>query len=220
MADPSQDLLIAAGMTPLQRYRFLTSVIVPRPIGWLSTRSAAGVDNLAPYSFFNGIAANPMLVVAGIGSRQDGAKDTLVNIRENPAFCCNMVTEKHLQAMNLSAGDYPAGVSEFDALDIPKAEAAEVNAPYVADCPVVLECELFKEVDLEGASTSMVVGKVMAVRLGAETRELWHNDFLDVGSFRPVGRLWAGNYAFVDDIFRLERPKIDRATGEVVEPPS
>jgi len=220
MNDAPPDFRIADDMTPLQRYRFLTSVIVPRPIGWLSTRSAAGIDNLAPFSFFNGIAANPMLVCAGIGSRQDGAKDTLVNIRENPAFCCNMVTERHLEAMNLSAGDYPAGVSEFDALDVPKAEASEVNAAYVADCPVVLECRLFKEVDLEGASTSMVIGRVVAVRLGPETRELWNNDFLDVGSLRPVGRLWAGNYAFVDDIFRLDRPKIDRATGEVIEPSS
>jgi len=135
----THDFLAAADMSPRQRYRFMTSVIVPRPIGWLSTRSAAGVDNLAPFSFFNAIAANPMLVAAGIGSRPDGAKDTLANIRQTGAFCFNMVTEKHLEAMNMSAGDYPAGVSEFDAVGIAKAEAKEVDAPYVADCPVVLE---------------------------------------------------------------------------------
>jgi flavin reductase (DIM6/NTAB) family NADH-FMN oxidoreductase RutF len=217
MSDANHDFLVAADMSRRQRYRFMTSVIVPRPIGWLSTRSADGVDNLAPYSFFNGIAANPMLVVAGIGSRVDGPKDSLANIRETGAFCFNMVTERHVEAMNLTAGDHPAAVSEFDAVGVPKAHPKEVDAPYVADCPVVLECRLFKEVDLEGASTALVIGEVVAAHVSAEARELWHNDFLDVSSLRPVGRLWAGYYAFVDDIFRLDRPLIDRETGEEIE---
>lgn len=200
-------------MSPRQQYRLMTSVIVPRPIGWLSTRSAAGVDNLAPFSYFNALAADPMLVGAAIGRRADGPKDSLVNIRQTGVFCANMVTERHLEVMNRSAGDYPAGVSEFEAVGITKGQASEVDAPLVADCPVVLECRLFKEVDLGGANTTLVIGEIVAVRLGPETSGLWHNDFLDTSSFKPVGRLWAGYYSLVDDIFLLDRPKIDRETG-------
>ena len=97
---------------------------------------------------------------------------------------------------------------------MPEGQATEIDAPFVADCPVVLECRLFKEVDLGGASTTLVIGEVLAVRLGPETEELWDDDFLDVSSLKPVGRLWAGNYSLVDNIQRADRPRIDRDTGE------
>jgi flavin reductase (DIM6/NTAB) family NADH-FMN oxidoreductase RutF len=212
--ESQHDIRHADEMTASQKYRFMTSVIVPRPIGWLSTRSAAGIDNLAPFSYFNAFASEPMLVGAAIGRRGAEPKDTLVNIRETGVFCANMVTERHAAAMNRTAGDYPAGVSEFDAAGIPRAQAGSVDAPYVADCPVVLECRLFKEVELGAASTTLVIGEIVAIRLSAEMRELWHKDFLDTSSLKPVGRLWAGYYALVDGIFRLDRPRIDRETGE------
>lgn len=204
----------AADMSARQKYRLMTSVIVPRPIGWLSTRSVDDVDNLAPFSYFGAVASEPMLIAVAIGRRGDEPKDSLVNIRETGVFCANMVTERHLEAMNRTAGDYPAGVSEFDAVGIAKGEASEIDAPFVADCPVVLECRVFKEVDLGAATTSLILGEVHAVRFGPETRELWNNDFLDTSSFKPVGRLWGGYYSLVDDIFRVDRPKIDRETGE------
>lgn len=214
MPPTDRQILRAADMSPRQMYRFMTSVVVPRPIGWLSTRSAAGVDNLAPFSYFNAVASDPMLVGASIGRRHDGPKDSLVNIRDTGVFCANMVTERHLALMNQTAGDYPAGVSEFDAAGVPRAEASEIDAPFVADCPVVMECRLFKEIDLGAASTTLVIGEVVAVQLGAETRGLWNNDFLDTSSLKPVGRLWAGYYTLVEDILRIDRPRIDRETGE------
>ena len=201
-------------LSPRQKYRLLTSVVVPRPIGWLSTRSAGGVSNLAPFSYFNAFASDPMLIGASIGSRGDEPKDTLRNIRDTGVFCANMVTERHLEAMNQTAGDYPAGVSEFEAAGLEEGRADTVDAPFVADCPVVFECRLFKEVDLGHASTALMIGEVLAVRLAPETDELWHNDFLDTSSFKPVGRLWAGNYSLVEDVMRVDRPRIDRETGE------
>jgi flavin reductase (DIM6/NTAB) family NADH-FMN oxidoreductase RutF len=102
---------------------------------------------------------------------------------------------------------------------IAKAEASEVDAPYVADCPVVLECRLFKDVEVEGAHIGVIIGEVVAAHISVEARERWQNGFLDVSPFRPVGRLWAGYYAWVDEIFRLDRPVVDRATGEMIEPP-
>ncbi len=212
----SERLLHTAELSAREKYRLMTSVVVPRPIGWLSTRSAAGVDNLAPFSYFGAFSSEPMLVGVAIGHRGDEPKDSLVNIRETGAFCTNMVTERHLEVMNGTAGDYPAGVSEFEALGIGRAEASEVELSYVADCPVVFECRVFREVDLGPATTALVIGEVLAVRLSPEAASLWSNDFLDTSSLRPVGRLWAGYYSLVDDLIRVDRPRIDRETGEKV----
>lgn len=214
MPDATHEFFATADLSPRQRYRLLTSVVVPRPIGWLSTRSATGAENLAPFSYFAALASDPMTVGVSIGHRGDEPKDSLVNIRETGVFCTNMVTARHLEAMNRTSGDYPAGVSEFEAVGIPRAEAVEVAAPYVADCPVVMECRRFKEVDLGGAPNALIIGHVVAVHLSAEVRTLEGNDFYDVSSLQPVGRLWAGYYALVDEIFRTDRPRIDRQTGE------
>ncbi len=155
-----------------------------------------------------------MLIGVSIGFRGDEPKDSLQNIRETGVFCANMVTERHLEAMNATSGDYPAGISEFEAVGIDLAEASEVDAPVVADCPVVLECQLFKEVDLGAAPNSLCIGEVVAVRLGPETRGLWDDGFLDTSGWRPVGRLWAGLYSIVDRTRALDRPVVDRNTGE------
>jgi flavin reductase (DIM6/NTAB) family NADH-FMN oxidoreductase RutF len=92
--------------------------------------------------------------------------------------------------------------------------ATEVDAPLVADCPVVLECRVFKEVDLGTAPNALIIGEVVAVDLGPEARELWDDGFLDTRGWKPVGRLWAGLYSLVESTHALERPKIDRTTGE------
>ncbi|HEX9699077.1 MAG TPA: flavin reductase family protein [Acidobacteriota bacterium] len=213
MSKPTHEILRSRDMSPRQRYRLLTSVVVPRPIGWLSTRGADGGTNLAPFSYFGALAADPMLVGVSIGFRGDEPKDSLRNIRETGAFCANMVTERHLEAMNQSSGDFPAGVSEFEAAGVPMGEASEVDAPLVADCPVVLECRVFKEVDLGTAPNSLIIGEVVAVDLSPEARDLWDDGFLDTRPWRPVGRLWAGLYALVESTRALDRPRIDRQTG-------
>jgi len=213
MSTASEKFLHANDLSARQKYRLMTSVIVPRPIGWLSTRSADGVDNLAPFSYFGAFSSEPMIVGVGIGRRGDEPKDSLVNIRETGVFCTNMVTERHVEAMNRTAGDYPATTSEFEAAGIAPEQAAVVDASYVADCPVVMECRLFKEVGL-GGTTSLVLGEIVAIRLNEGIADLMDNDFVDTSSLKPVGRLWAGYYAFADDLFRIDRPKIDRDTGE------
>ena len=214
MPEESHDVLRADEMSGREKYRLLTSVVVPRPIGWISTRSADGQANLAPFSYFGALSSDPMLVGVSIGFRGDEPKDSLQNIRETGVFCANMVTARHLEAMNASSGDYPAAVSEFDAVGIAVAEASEVDAPLVADCPVVLECRLFKEVDLGAAPNSLCIGEVVAVRLGFEARELWDDGFLDTSGWGPVGRLWAGLYSIVDRTQALDRPVVDRSTRE------
>ena len=131
-----------------ERYELLTSLVVPRPIGWVSTRGAGGVPNVAPFSFFSAVASSPMLVSLSIGTRGGVAKDSLRNILDRGAFCVNVVTEAQLEAMNRTAASLPPDADEFAFAELPVAEAETVDAPYVANCPAVLECELYRHLDL------------------------------------------------------------------------
>jgi flavin reductase (DIM6/NTAB) family NADH-FMN oxidoreductase RutF len=192
-----------------ERYQLLTSLVVPRPIGWLGTFSKNDVPNLAPFSFFVALTDTPMLVGASIGQRKGEAKDTLTNIRETGAFTVNVVTEPHLEAMNATSGDYPADIDEFRVASLAMARAESVHAPYVADCPAVLECRLFQEVELRGSSSTLVIGEVFMVRLDPKLRFVSGTRSVETESLKPVARLWASAYAFLGETIVLPRPKIE-----------
>lgn len=200
--------LVAEELDGLARYQLLTSLVVPRPIGWLSSRSADGVPNLAPFSYFNALSSSPLLVGASIGHRRGVPKDSLTNIRDTGAFCVNVVTERHLEAMNASSGDHPPEVDEFRVAGLQAAEARSVNAPYVADCPAVLECALRKVVELDEAPNTLVVGQVLAIRLSEELRWIEGTHFVDTESLRPVGRLWGGAYTLLGKVVLEPRPEV------------
>lgn len=208
-APPARRLLQADELSPRVCYRLMTSLVVPRPIAWVSSRSASGVRNLAPFSYFMGLAGSPPLVGVSIGQRGGRPKDTLANIRDAGAFCINSVTARHLQAMNLSAGTYEPDVDEFEVAGLAVAEAANVAAPYVRDAVAVLECRLFREVDLTPATSTLVIGEVVAFRV---PEPLVAED-ADYGTgmvpYTPVGRLGGNAYALVRDTLTLERPRVD-----------
>ena len=188
-----------------ERYQLLTSLVVPRPIGWVSTRGAGGVLNVAPFSFFSAVAPSPMLVSLSIGTRGGVAKDSLRNILDQGAFCVNVVTEGHLEAMNRTAANLPPEGDEFAFAGLSVAEAETVDAPYVADCPAVLECELHKHVEL-GEAGALVLGHVRGVRLDHELPIVEGSAFVDSEGLRPVGRLWGFAYALLGEVRVIPRP--------------
>ena len=188
-----------------ERYQLLTSLVVPRPIGWVSTRSASGVPNVAPFSFFSAVASSPMLVSLSIGTRGGVAKDSLRNILDQGAFCVNVVTEAQLEAMNRTSASLPPDDDEFAFAGLSVAEAETVDAPYVADCPAVLECEFHKHVDL-GDSGGLVLGEVKGVRLDPELTLVEGSAFVDTQELRPVGRLWGPAYMLLGEVRVLPRP--------------
>lgn len=206
---PEPRFLETGALSARERYQLLTSLVVPRPIGWLSTRSAAGVRNLAPFSYFAALSAAPMLVGVSIGHRRGAPKDSLRNVRETGAFCVNVVTEGLLGAMNASSGDHPPEVDEFEVAGLRAAEAALVAAPYVAECPAVLECRLFREVDLGAAPNSLVIGEVVGVRLSPGLALVPGGLRVDPASLRPVGRLGGDLYFLPREIASLPRPVVE-----------
>lgn len=195
-----------------QRYRLLTSLVVPRPIAWVGTRSPDGTPNLAPFSYFNAVSAAPMLVAVSIGSRRgregEGAteKDTLANIRDTGAFSVSVVGERQLEAMVRTSGEWAPAVDEFREAGLTAAECDTVAAPCVADAPAVLECTLFRVVDLGDSPNTLVIGEVQAVRLGPELVMDRATGHVDVRSLRPVGRLGLDEYTLLGELRHVPRP--------------
>ncbi len=183
------------------------AVVSPRPIGWISTRGKDGVDNLAPYSFFNAVANTPpqvMFASTGAKPDRDGGKDSLSNIRDTGAFCVNIVSYDMRDAMNATSGSHPAGTDEFLHAGIAKAEATTIACSYVAQAPAVLECKVTQIVDLLGDNSHAVFGEVTGIHL---REDCLIDGIFDVTRFRPLSRLGYKDYATVSEVFSLTRPE-------------
>ena len=181
-------------------YRLLSTAVTPRPIGWISTRSQEGVDNLAPYSFFNVAAVDPPVVMfAPIGS--EDLKDTPRNVRETEQFVVNIVTRELVEAMNATSATLPAGESEFVHVGIERAESAVVDPPRVAAAPVALECELHDWVEVGGSV--LVLGEVVYAHVD---EGVLTDGQVDIEQLDTVGRLAGSQYASTAGRFGIDRP--------------
>lgn len=181
------------------------AIVAPRPIGWISTLTPNGTANLAPYSFFNGVADDPpMVMYSTTGSKigRDEAKDSLTNIRATGEFCVSIVSRALQDAMNLSSGHYAPEEDEYVIAGLTKGTPSVVKAPFVAEAPASLECKLFKEIELPGGAV-MVLGEVVGVHIRDE-----HiiDGILDVTTYQPMARLGYRDYAAVSETFALNRP--------------
>jgi flavin reductase (DIM6/NTAB) family NADH-FMN oxidoreductase RutF len=196
---------------PNTMYRLLTSVVIPRPIAFVSTVSAAGRRNLAPFSYFNAISSAPPLIGITFSERADDPKDTLRNIRETGEFVVNLVTEPLLAAMAKTAGEWPRHTDEFEISGLTEEPAKRVKAPRVAESPVHLECRLHREIAL--GNGQLVVGEVLL----AEIRDdVLTKDRVDPMKLRAVGRLSGESYSLMREVVEARRPRVSRATGEPV----
>ncbi|SEH17217.1 NADH-FMN oxidoreductase RutF, flavin reductase (DIM6/NTAB) family [Natronorubrum sediminis] len=182
-------------------YRTLTGLVVPRPIGWISTRSSAGVDNLAPYSFFNAVSVDPPILMFSPIDRPDGLTDTTLNVRETEEFVVNLVTNEFADAMNQTSAELPSSESEFDDADLEREAAAVVEPPRVAGVAAAFECELHDVLDV--GSSSLVLGEVVSVYVRDDVTT---NGKVDTSKLDIVGRLSGGSYDRIDNRFEMERP--------------
>jgi flavin reductase (DIM6/NTAB) family NADH-FMN oxidoreductase RutF len=196
-------------------YGILLNSVAPRPIAWVSTVSASGRPNLAPFSFFNAMCVDPPLLGFAPGLRQpkqgDVAhgepKDTLRNIRETKEFVVNVVTHDLLQPMNVTSGEYDPSVNEFELAKVTPLPSRLVRPARVAESPVSFECKLYQILDFSPAptSSSLVIGEVVSIHMDdAHTKD----GRLDRNSLDLVGRMGGIQYTRTTDRIELARPKV------------
>ena len=182
------------------------AIVTPRPIGWISTRGADGLDNLAPYSFFNAVAYEPPQVMfASTSAKPDrgDTKDSVANIRDTGVFAVNVVAHAARDAMNRSSGSWRKDEDEFAIAGVEKAACQTINCPRVADAPATLECVLTQIVKLPGAHNFVVFGEVTGVHMRDDC--LVGGTF-DVTTYQPLARMGYRDYATVREVFSLKRP--------------
>ena len=179
------------------RHNPFKAIVSPRPIGWISTRSAQG-DNLAPYSFFNAVTdAPPQVMFAG------GMKDSIANVADSGVFAVNIVEEAMFHHMSNTSAPLPRGTDEFTHTGVPKAECSTIDCPRVDAAPATLECRMLQVIALKGTDNFMVIGEVTGIHLRDDCLV---NGRFDVTRYRPVARLGYMDYAVVRDLVTLPRP--------------
>lgn len=194
------------------RHDPFAAIVSPRPIAWISSRDAEGRANLAPYSFFTAVAYKPpQIVVSSVGAKPDRgqAKDTFDNIRETGVFCVNIAGRADAERLNASSAPFPREVDEFAALGIGTQPCETIDCPRVAGAPAALECRLVSFLPLAGENNLLMIGEVRAVHLRDDC--LTDEGRFDVRRYHPLARLGYLDFAAVEGVFELKRPRIDTA---------
>ncbi|MBN18946.1 MAG: flavin reductase [Chloroflexi bacterium] len=191
----------------------LNAIIIPRPIGWISTINSNGISNLAPYSFFNAVAYEPPQVMFASTSKHNfgGYKDAVLDAKKSGEFVVNIATLDLKNQMNKSSVAAPHNVDEFEYSGLTKAESKLVKSPRVAESPVNLECRYTNSISLlskEGNDFNIVVfGEIIGVHIDDE---IISQDRIDFMKLRAIGRLGYNDYVEINNFFSMERPIWDQ----------
>jgi flavin reductase (DIM6/NTAB) family NADH-FMN oxidoreductase RutF len=201
------------------RYDPFKSCVVPRPIGWISTRSAAGIDNLAPYSQFQNLGFNPPMVMFSANQTERGLrKDSVVNAEATGEFVWNMATYELREAVNKSSEQVPPEVDEFAYAGLSKLPSRLVKPPRVAGSPVQFECAYVQTVRLPGngpmGTIDVVFGRVLAIHIDDDA--LTPEGRLDITRLQPLARMGYYDYTAVREVFTM-RPEGSRARAAGLE---
>ena len=188
------------------------SLVIPRPIGWISTVDSNGLVNLAPYSFFNAICYRPPTVMfaSGTGTADDGNKDSLRNVETTGEFVCNIVTWDTRERMNRTSATLDKDVDEMALVGLTPMPSKLVTLPRVAEAPVHLECKHIKSIEIPHWDDSdryvLVLGEVIGIHIQDDL--ITKEGLVDVARMNPVGRLGYNDYTEVsgDSCFTLIRP--------------
>jgi flavin reductase (DIM6/NTAB) family NADH-FMN oxidoreductase RutF len=190
----------AEDLSPDERGRIVKCGVTPRPIAWVSTRSAEGRDNLAPFSSYNYVGSSTPVLMFTSSRRSDGTpKDSPHNAVETGEFAVNVVTEPLAEAMDTTSATLPPAESEFDFADVPRAECERIDAPRVADAVVTMECQLHDTIELY--DRQVVLGDVVHLHVDDEVLT---DGRIDMRKFVTVGRL-GGPYYTAAERMELER---------------
>lgn len=185
--------------------KLLVSLVIPRPIGWVSTVDAKGNRNLAPFSAFNHVSGSPPILMVSFSPRDGKPKDTLANILATREFVVNFVSEDLAEQMNCTSGNYPPGVDEFKMANVTPVPSTRVAPPRVGESPASMECVLVQTVELPRSKNVVVFGEV--VYFVVADRILDGKGRADPEKFRPIGRVGgSGWYTKLGPLFEMKRP--------------
>lgn len=191
---------------PLRVYHLMTSVIVPRPVAWVSTISRDGVHNLAPFSFFSGLTATPPLVTIAAGRRRGARKDTTNNASTTRELVINVVTEAALEAMVQTSGEYPPEVDEIALAGLTPLPSVKVRPPRIAESPIQLECRTREILEISPGIVDLIIAEIVLVHV-ADGIEVGADLSIATESFRPIARLGGPRYTTLGDVREVKRPE-------------
>ena len=187
-------------------YKLLTGIVIPRPIGWISTISEDGINNLAPFSYFNAVGDDPPHVMFSTVHSNNLNKDTLNNVLATKQFVVNMVTEDLAEQMNRTSQPIPANESEFELAGLTPIASSMVLPPRVKECKITMECEMVHHYQLENSKTggaTIVIGKIVLFHIDESV--LLDNYKINLETYKPIARLAGSNYSKLGDIFSIKR---------------
>ncbi len=187
-----------AEVAALDVYRLLTSLVVPRPIAWVSTSSGTGVDNVAPHSLFTIASSDPAVVQF----TSVGRKDSLRNVLETGEFVVNLAPESLLSAINESATDFSQGEDEFDLVGIEREPSARVRPPRVAGSPACIECKLHQTVEV--GNSVIVLGAVVHI---AVAEDVLVEGRPAIEKLAPLARLGGRQWSTIGEVLEVSRIK-------------
>ena len=190
-----------------ENHKLMIGSIVPRPIAFVSSVSNNGLNNLAPFSYFNGVCSNPPTIMFAPGRRgYDGlTKDTLNNIRETKEFTVNIVSEEIGKQMVACATDFEKEVNEFEVSGLTPVDSVKVAPPFVKESKVSFECRLQTIVpvgEAEPGGGFVVIGNIVMFHVDDD---VYRDGHIDLDALKPVGRLAGNNYSRINDVFTVVR---------------
>jgi flavin reductase (DIM6/NTAB) family NADH-FMN oxidoreductase RutF len=191
----------------LDVYHLLVGIVTPRPIAWVTSVNAAGVVNLAPFSFFNAFGANPPVIVFSPTLRRDGSKkDTLRNVEANGEFVLNAAVESLAEQINLSSKEVPPEESEIKLTGLHTFPSVKVKPPRLAEAPVNMECVVRQIVPVGNGpiSANLVVGEIVMMHIDDSLLDA--NGRVDPKKLRTIARLGGDYYCRTNDLFEMKRP--------------
>ena len=195
-------------ISPAQMYQLMISAIVPRPIAWVATQSSTKKDNLAPFSFFNGVTASPpTLLFSAVNNREGVKKDTVRNIEETKEFVVSVVTETQCEVMVRTSKAFEYGVCEFTECGVDKEPSERVKPFGVKGAPIIFECTLENIIVVGNGplAANLVIGKIILARVADEVILANGSFGIDSNKLKAVGRMGGEEYVRTDSIFAIGR---------------